>query len=95
MSIDPAQGSDVDSAVETKPCKPHVLLGVSGSVATVKLAQLVTTCSKFAEVQVVCTQRAKTFFDYSDLACTVFDDSMEWDSWKRLGDPVLHIEVTC
>lgn len=41
------------------------------------------------------TQRAKHFFKKSDLppGTKVYDDKMEWSSWKARGDPVMHIDL--
>lgn len=87
--------------------KPRVLLGLSGSVASIKVIPLVQAISQFAEVTHLCshlftpqvrvmvTEHAKHFFNDSELKnlCTVFSDADEWSTWNKMNDPVLHIEV--
>jgi phosphopantothenoylcysteine decarboxylase len=87
---------------------PRVLICASGSVATVKVPEIVTLCAQFAEVRVVCTKSAMHFLNmaHSYNANTwnafqslrhralVYTDQDEWDAYAKVGvDPVVHIEV--
>ena len=87
--------------------KPRVLIIASGSVATVKIPQIVTELSTIADVRVVCSKSALHFLERAEaykstawhefLACggwsLVYTDEDEWRLWDKLGDPVLHIEL--
>ena len=87
--------------------KPRVLIVASGSVATVKVPQIVTELSTIAHVRVVCSKAALHFLERAEvykpaiwnefLACggwsLVYTDDDEWRLWNKLGDPVLHIEL--
>lgn len=79
--------------------RPRVLLGLSGSVATIKAFELVQALSEWADVRVVCTAKSRHFFSArqleSQLLVKVYEDEDEWRDapWKR-GDPVLHVEVS-
>jgi phosphopantothenoylcysteine decarboxylase len=77
------------------PDRPHVLVGVSGSVATIKLARLVRLLLEFADVRIVSTDAAHHFFADDDIPADVpcYFDSTEWRQWRRIGDGVLHIDV--
>lgn len=92
----------------TSPHKPRVLLCFSGSVATVKVPELVNRIRQFADIRLVPSgQRALHFLDrcphynaeqwqafvsQGGLDLVVTDDD-EWNSWSKLGDPVVHIEL--
>jgi hypothetical protein len=97
------------SAPPPPPPRLRVLLCASGSVAAVKLAELVLALRAFAEVRVVITARAAHFIDlgpeydagawaaYAALTppVEVLRDAQEWESYTRVGsDAVLHIEVS-
>lgn len=69
--------------------KPHILIGTSGSVATIKLNELVNQLSEFAEIKIISTNSALKFID-SNL--TVLTDHDE-EHWKKIGDPILHIDL--
>mmetsp|Transcript_9316 Transcript_9316/g.23071 ORF Transcript_9316/g.23071 Transcript_9316/m.23071 type:complete len:235 (-) Transcript_9316:404-1108(-) len=74
----------------------HILLAVTGSVATVKLPQLCEELCKLGEVRVITTTTARHFIDTSELPRTVgplLTDADEWSQGWKLGDPVLHIEL--
>ena len=82
---------------------PNILLGLSGSVASVKAPLLYNSLSKLGNVIVVETKNASFFsqseqkFPQNTILC---NDSVEWDSWTyfqksqntRFGK-VLHIEL--
>ncbi len=84
-----------------------VLLGVTGSVAAVRVPELVEALTAAGHaVKIVATEPATYFFDpaqfpapgrdpgRSPLEATLFRDADEWpgDRYRR-GDPVLHVEL--
>lgn len=75
--------------------KFHVLVGVTGSVAALKLPLLVSKLLDIPglEVTVVTTERAKHFYSPQDVPVTLYSDADEWEMWKRRSDPVLHIDL--
>ncbi|XP_005393579.1 PREDICTED: phosphopantothenoylcysteine decarboxylase isoform X1 [Chinchilla lanigera] len=75
--------------------KFHVLVGVTGSVAALKLPLLVSKLLDVPglEVTVVTTERAKHFYSPQDVPVTLYSDTNEWEMWKCRSDPVLHIEL--
>ncbi|XP_014678218.1 PREDICTED: phosphopantothenoylcysteine decarboxylase-like isoform X1 [Priapulus caudatus] len=77
--------------------RKHVLLGVTGSVAAVKVAELSKKLSSIhgVEVKIVATEKSLHFFDLEALRKSpvgVFTDQDEW-KWSNREDPVLHIEL--
>jgi phosphopantothenoylcysteine decarboxylase len=91
-----------------KAKKYKCLIGCSGSVATLKLPELAVLLSHDYEILIVMTNHAKDFLNKAkeynesiwnefleiDGLNLLFDDNDEWALWNRLGDPVLHIELT-
>lgn len=73
----------------------HVLVGVTGSVAALKLPLLVSRLLAIPglEVAVVTTERARHFYSPQDVPVTLYSDADEWEMWKCREDPVLHIEL--
>ncbi|KAM9061024.1 phosphopantothenoylcysteine decarboxylase isoform X1 [Sarcophilus harrisii] len=73
----------------------HILVGVTGSVASLKLPLLVSGLLAIPglEVAVVTTERAKHFYKACDVPVTIYSDADEWEMWKSLSDPVLHIDL--
>lgn len=76
----------------------HLLVGVTGSVAAIKLGELVGELTRAAPanrllVRVVATEPATRFFAAADFPFPVYRDDDEWAAWKGRGDPVLHIEL--
>ncbi|CAH1119448.1 unnamed protein product [Phaedon cochleariae] len=78
-----------------------ILIGCTGSVATIKLPVLIETISKgkgtFSseiDVRICLTEHSKHFLQDTDLndVC-IYSDSDEWAAWSNRGDPVLHIEL--
>ena len=73
----------------------RILVGVTGSVASIKLLALVAELQKIAEVRIVSTAAAEHF--WKDLALPqdvrVYKDIDEWNTWQKMGDAVLHIEL--
>lgn len=76
--------------------RKKVLVGCTGSVATIKLPQLVEMLRRNnLEVRVVVTERAKHFLKDAQLPpeIQVLSDTVEWAAWQDRGDPVLHIDL--
>lgn len=81
----------------------NILLGVTGSVATVKTVQLAHKLSEFANVRLVFTQNAYHFLNITisdefnewmiDHKHECFSDTDEWNLYQKRGDCVLHIEL--
>lgn len=71
-----------------------VLVGCTGSVATIKVNELIEQLNKKNyEVQLVTTEHAKHFLKKEHTSCKVWSDEDEWKMWSKRGDPVLHIEL--
>jgi len=71
-----------------------ILVGCTGSVATIKVADLVRRLAAAGhQVQVVATANARHFLSGVPAEVRVWTDQDEWDMWKGRGDPVLHIEL--
>lgn len=81
------------------PHRPRVLLGFSGSVATIKARELCAAVAAHADVRVIFTQAALHFVSAADLddirrlVQHVHTDADEWPAEWRRGDAVLHIEL--
>lgn len=78
--------------------KRNILIGCTGSVATIKLPLLIEKLraqKPDVEIKVIVTQHAEHFFSISDIPpdVPILRDADEWASWKGRGDPVLHIEL--
>ncbi|XP_044773983.1 phosphopantothenoylcysteine decarboxylase isoform X3 [Neomonachus schauinslandi] len=60
----------------------HVLVGVTGSVAALKLPLLVSRLLDIPglEVAVVTTERAKHFYSPQDIPVTLYSDADEWET---------------
>jgi len=76
----------------------NILLGVSGSVATIKAGQVVSQLQEKipdCQVEIVATQHSLHFLNtIKDLPeVKIHRDSDEWSSWQGRGDPVVHIEL--
>jgi phosphopantothenoylcysteine synthetase/decarboxylase len=72
-----------------------VLLGITGSVATIKAPELVSALvGDGHEVQVVATPHAWNFTQVNQLGVKAWEDDDEWSSimWRR-GDAVPHIDL--
>ena len=71
-----------------------VLVGCTGSVATIKIPEIVEQLmSRGFEVQVVATECAKHFLKDISMVAKIWSDENEWSMWNGRGDPVLHIEL--
>lgn len=76
----------------------RILLGLTGSVASVKATELASALTAAGhEVRVVATEPALAFFGPATLPTGVdlYRDADEWPSGRlfTLGEPVLHIEL--
>uniref|UniRef100_A0A1I7XNF8 Glutathione-specific gamma-glutamylcyclotransferase n=1 Tax=Heterorhabditis bacteriophora TaxID=37862 RepID=A0A1I7XNF8_HETBA len=80
--------------------KYHLLIGVTGSVAVIKLQELIDQLYKFCPqdrlwIKVVATGSAVRLLETQDhdIEETIYEDRDEWSMWRDRGDPVLHIEL--
>lgn len=73
----------------------NVLVGATGSVAAIKIPELVTHVKAAGhQVKVVATDAGAYFFDPAAVPCPVVRDADEWPSeGYHRGDSVLHIEL--
>ncbi|EDO45763.1 predicted protein [Nematostella vectensis] len=75
----------------------NVLVGVTGSVAAIKLQKLVNELLSFSNpkiaLKIVATENSMHFFNIDDIPIKVYRDQDEWQTWSSLSDPVLHIEL--
>ncbi|XP_022786626.1 phosphopantothenoylcysteine decarboxylase-like isoform X1 [Stylophora pistillata] len=74
----------------------NVLIGVTGSVASIKLPKLVDELHRLQpkpNIQVIATEHSMHFFDRDKIPVKVFSDKDEWEAWSTMQDPVLHIEL--
>lgn len=74
--------------------RPRVLIGISGSVAAIKIPVLVSKLSSMCDVCVLMTQAAYHFVredDFPSEVHPILSDEKEWYSWTKVGDPVIHI----
>ncbi|XP_074602384.1 phosphopantothenoylcysteine decarboxylase [Brevipalpus obovatus] len=86
-------------STETSKEKFNLLIGVTGSVAAIKVPLLTSKLQDLpVNIAIVPTKNSLHFFDPHSLTCgvnqiRVFTDEDEWSSWKKISDPVLHIEL--
>lgn len=78
--------------------KQNILIGCTGSVATIKLLELIRAVKASivgCEVRAVVTEKALHFLDLNSIRdeATVYQDADEWTMWQGRGDPVLHIDL--
>lgn len=77
--------------------KPRVLLGVTGSVAAIKVPELVSKLERIGEVKIAATSRGAYFLDKARASdshsARLRLEPDEWESWQRMGDPVGHVEL--
>ncbi|KAG4065326.1 hypothetical protein HA402_012768 [Bradysia odoriphaga] len=83
--------------------KFNILLGCTGSVATIKLPVLIQTLLERQsteelqfDIKIILTDSAKHFVDMEKISpdMPILTDTDEWNAWKGRGDPVLHIDLT-
>jgi phosphopantothenoylcysteine decarboxylase len=81
--------------------KKNIILGVTGSVAAIKTAQLAAGLASFANVRIVATHHAEYFLNaqlekLQQLDIPVYRDRDEWPPLAadyEVGEPILHIEM--
>ncbi|XP_040198822.1 phosphopantothenoylcysteine decarboxylase isoform X2 [Rana temporaria] len=78
-NVDPAMESPRAMTTPT-PREAHVLVGVTGSVAALKLPLLVSGLLQIpgVQVQVVTTDKAKHFYNIKEISVPIFSDDDEW-----------------
>lgn len=87
--------------METTAPKCHILIGCTGSVASVKLPELLKSLLKQAidgrhmEIKVIATKNSFHFIPMHEMPTNVvvYTDDDEWATWKQMSDPVLHIQL--
>lgn len=106
-SVTPKRRKEVDTDVTGHLIdeRVNVILGMTGSVASIKAGELIMRLAYLAGprvtlLKVVATKAAKHFFNWEELnefwfhhAVEFHSDEEEWRDWKKVGDPVLHIEL--
>ena len=76
----------------------NLLICCTGSVASIKIPLLLQQLKDIIpglSIKLVATQNSLHFFDTTSLPESVqlYTDSDEWDTWSKIGDKVLHIEL--
>ncbi|EDV37059.1 uncharacterized protein Dana_GF13264 [Drosophila ananassae] len=78
----------------------NVILAATGSVATIKMSQLIKELSDESlpfkiHVKVLITESAKHFFELEQIPehVPIYHNRDEWITWNKRGDPVLHIDL--
>ena len=85
--------------INTSDEKIHLIIGVTGSVAAIKIPLLIEelrSSEAMFRIALICTKNCKNFFNPNELKGSdirVYYDEEEWENWKVLFDPVLHIEL--
>jgi phosphopantothenoylcysteine synthetase/decarboxylase len=107
-SVTPKRRKEVDTDVTGHLIdeRVNVILGMTGSVASIKAGELIMRLAhlagpRYPSVKVVATKAAKHFFNWEELKNDYLatpeigfhSDEEEWRDWKKVGDPVLHIEL--
>lgn len=73
--------------------RPHILWGLSASVAAIRAPLLAERLAPLGDIAAVATERARHFLADFPASIPLHTDAAEWTSWQKLGDPVLHIEL--
>jgi phosphopantothenoylcysteine decarboxylase len=92
------------SEVLSTKSEVNLLIGVTGSVAAIKLPKLINHFKdefklkfedKHLNIRVVMTENAGHFFDLNEIQnkIEVYRDNDEWSNWKEMNDPILHIDL--
>ncbi|OXC65967.1 hypothetical protein AYX13_05165 [Cryptococcus neoformans] len=92
----------------------RVVLISSGSVASIKIPNIVEELVKIGniEIQIIATEASTHFYSQADVdksvqsalklsdtqmqddvGVRIWTDKDEWSDWKKVGDPILHIEL--
>lgn len=72
--------------------KPKILLGITGSVATIKLLELNELICSWAELKIIATDAALNFISKEMIELNIVTNQDEWTTWSQKGDNVLHID---
>jgi len=92
----------MDSTSEAERKSFNVLIAVCGSVAAIKLPLLIDHVKGLdlrdheIKIKVITTDKAKNFYSEDEVRSKnvqLLGDELEWSSWTKMGDPVLHIEL--
>ncbi|XP_017961943.1 phosphopantothenoylcysteine decarboxylase isoform X2 [Drosophila navojoa] len=96
------KGATDSERAATKAMKPerNLLIAATGSVATIKMVQMISEFSddklpyKF-NIKVIITEHAKHFFELEEVPehVPILHNRDEWLTWNKRGDPVLHIDL--
>lgn len=82
------------SEKEPSSPRPRILFALTGSVATIKLNDLLHLLTKTSDVIVITTKSAEHFATSEKFEDVRFyNDQSEYAMWKERNDPVLHIEL--
>ncbi len=77
----------------------NILLVATGSVAAIRSGRLAEEIrAEGHNVRLVHTAAAENFLGAERKLPSwleVYNDDGEWQSWKKLGDPVQHIDLRC
>lgn len=80
--------------------KIHILIGATGSVATIKVPMIIDKLFKIygekkVSIQLVLTKHAEHFLRGAKInkEVKIWRDEDEWYGFKKIGDPVLHTEL--
>ena len=94
---------DSASTKKVVSLKHKVLIGVTGSVAAIKISELVEkliATNRVEEIGIVPTETSLKFFNPDAVASSsnntrvkIWRDAQEWSMWNGRGDPVLHIDL--
>ncbi|KAK8802139.1 hypothetical protein WA158_006533 [Blastocystis sp. Blastoise] len=92
--------------METTQRKPNILVGVCGSVAAVKIPEIILCLSEFANIKVLISKSAEHFLacskEYNPSVYNTFEekkyelyyDCDEWNNYNHVkSDKVLHVEL--
>ncbi|KAI8642374.1 flavoprotein [Parasitella parasitica] len=73
----------------------NILIGATGSIATIKVPLLVDFLKKDPNihVKVILTESAYFFVKDMTIDCEVYREQDEWNGWQKITDPILHIEL--
>ncbi|MBV8802766.1 MAG: phosphopantothenoylcysteine decarboxylase, partial [Gammaproteobacteria bacterium] len=79
----------------------NLIIGVTGSVAAIKVIQLAHSLKEFFNIKIVTTEQGSYFIQsdldaFKELAIPIYRDSDEWPQLNepyKVGTPILHIEL--
>jgi len=79
----------------------NIIIGVTGSVAAIKITDLAKSLSSYANIRIIATKSAEYFLKsqsagLDELNITVYQDQDEWPDLEgpyHVGEPILHIEM--